>query len=164
MRASVGVLGRVLRGWGGGQGVGSAHFLTPGIAALLAGVLGVWAFPCGPRGMSACLKCGKCPVFSPQYYLKHKCTHCYCGVVHHRGIPSTVGAGSPSGARGAVPSLTRGRSSLTPSMSEEDVGPAGDKPSEDKKLMAGVAAAPFVWTRHTRRSRSQVRWGGVVAQ
>jgi hypothetical protein len=97
-------------------------------------------------------------MFSPQYYLKHKCMHCYCGVVHHRGIPSTAGVGGAPGAQRPVrPTLSRD-ASMTPAEMEE-AQPAADAAggADKKKTAGGVAAAPFVWTRHTRRSRSQVR-------
>ena len=101
---------------------------------------------------SACLKCGKCPGFSPQYYLKHKCMHCYCGVVHHRGIPQlTVPASQyKSTANGSSRHLTVSPDADDPLTPGAEVDP--------KKLAnAGVPSSPFVWTRHTRRSRSQVR-------
>jgi hypothetical protein len=105
---------------------------------------------------SACLKCGKCPVFSPQYYLKHKCMHCYCGVVHHRGIPQDI-----MPATAGRPGSSRHLATASPDPSD-DVMALADAPSleadgKNSKANIGVPVAPFVWTRHTRRSRSQVR-------
>ncbi len=105
---------------------------------------------------SACLKCGKCPVFSPQYYLKHKCMHCYCGVVHHRGIPQTGPLPVKQTQHGSIRNLP-----ISPEADDPlSGGLGGAVPGvDDPKVLAnaGVPSSPFVWTRHTRRSSSQVR-------
>jgi hypothetical protein len=94
----------------------------------------------------ACLKCGKCPLFSPQFYQKHKCMHCYCGVVHHRGVTPA----SPRAAAAAHHADAEGGTAAAA------VPPSVDAAAVSRSL-GGVPVVPFVWTRHMKRSQSQVR-------
>lgn len=80
--------------------------------------------------MSSCLKCGRCPGYSSQFYAKHKCVNCPCGLRHHRTFHRVgvyrLGAGVGEGSGSVAPS-------------------------------GGVSASPFVWARHRHRTRANVR-------
>ena len=91
--------------------------------------------------MAACLKCDACPSFSPQFYRKHKCVNCYCGLVHHRAVP--LGSGQPGAGGLYGPDAASAMAVVLPAAA-----------AASRSL--GIPHAPFIWTRRTPRSRNQV--------